>query len=286
MGGFLALWRDYAELARQRVLAMHDRNFLSKVSPEVALPYQTATYNFHLYAPHQPMPRRGEVSVVPDNEAPSFFKSDLDTLASAATLSTPFEATEGSLALATAASDTGAGLRSLIASYAWRFAMADFLVTEGHSNIVDIVCPNVDGHGGNSLDLRRMTIVYSLYSRLLERLSQRNYLNRTLVAMYSEFDRGQGLQTEVSLTDRGTPHGNTESILLSGYGVKRGTVFGSRLFDPSNRPTDNPAPVAINGTSPGLIDYKYPFPTIMEIFKTKIPENQITDGVAVRDLLS
>jgi hypothetical protein len=286
MSELLTIWADYANVAREKLAGMHDRSFLEKVSPEVSLPFQNATYNFHLYSPYQPLPRRGETTAVPNSEAPAFNKALLDGVFSGATLSTPFEATEASLAATGTTALDGAGLRRLIASVAWRFAMADFLVTKGFSNVVDIVVGNMDGHASNSAELRLLTLIYSLHGRLIERLQQTSLLDQTLLTMFSEFDRSQALLTEISMLDRGTAHGGTESILLTGYGVKKGTVFGNRFFDANGRPTDNPAPVSINGAAPATLDYKYPFPTILEIFKVKVPENQITDAVAVRDILA
>jgi len=123
MQKFLDLWAEYANVAREKVVGMHDPSFLGKVSPEVALPFLNSTYNFHLYAPYQPLPRRGETATVPEGESPSFFKPTLDQLASDATLSVPFTATEGSLALA-GANVTGSGLRAGISAIAcglrWR----------------------------------------------------------------------------------------------------------------------------------------------------------------------
>jgi hypothetical protein len=321
MGTFLDTWAMYANYARERVALMHTNEFVSKISPEVVHPFRNMAYNFHLYVPYpsdadftplladakfngdadgdgvdagSPSPDLNGDGVVDISD----FKQDMAMRPRAAlydrtirsfneALTTPFQATEASLFANETVWNHGTpdGLRKSIATAAWRFAMADYMITNGYSSVVDMVFGTGDHHANNSNELRLLMVVYSLYAKLLERLDQSGFLDRTLVTVFSEFDRTANISTDTTEIDRGTSHDITESILLAGYGIKRGTVFGDRRYGRQSGPQPGTITHPSGTYANKQIDHMYPFPTFMKIFDVTIPDNQITDAEPVLDVI-
>jgi hypothetical protein len=282
----LEIWREYAEDGRIKMADMHGRAFIEKISPEVSLPFLDQAYNYHCYTPLTPgltldnasSPMAGPVSdsnYAADQAKINSFK---------AALTTPFAATSASLNLPEVAGDrfAPAQLRATIAQYAWKFALTEFLVTRGYSSVVDIAIGMPDAHGDNSVELRQSMLIYTMWAKLLRRLQLAGYLDRTLVTVFSEFDRTAGMLSEVSKDNRGTGHASTSSVLLAGYGIKQGTVVGDRAYGLS----DGPTPIAYQPGRNQIVDYQYYFPTIMKIFGVTIPPQQISEGEFVSAVMS
>jgi uncharacterized protein (DUF1501 family) len=183
---------------------------------------------------------------------------------------TAFTATEQSLAAATT------GIRALIAQTAWKFAMADLLITNNYASVVDLAFNTGDAHSNNSEELRKLMILMTCYARFLGKLKASGHLSKTTVAMFSEFDRSANLGVDTSFDNRGTEHNQTSSVLLAGYGVKRGKVIGDRMYGGSR----DAAPLNL---AEGYVraNYAHVFPTFMKIFGVEIPANQITDASPV-----
>jgi hypothetical protein len=281
MGGFLAVWAEYANYARERVLAVHSAGFVDGVSSEVALPFQDKCYNTHFLAPYMPSyTMRGATTPMTDAGASNPHVMYPAVLAAYTTaLGAPFTADEASLNL----KDTSS--RAFIAQCAWKFALAEYLITQGHTTVVDMVFSTGDHHAANDDEVRLISIYYSLYARLLKRLNDqqspvagKSFLDRTLVSMFSEFDRTPNLDVDTSKDNRGTGHGSTESILFAGYGIKQGKVVGDVL---NNLGQYMPTAFEYKPGKTGVVNYQYIFPTILKIMGVEIPANQITDAEAI-----
>jgi hypothetical protein len=287
MAPFLTYWAAYANNTLTRVADMHQAAFIAKISDEVVLPFQNQAYNYHLYAPYTPgLTGFGASAAMTTAGGPtsSNYAIDQPTINSyQAALTTPFTADVTSLNIGANGAFDAPDIRATIALHAWKFALAEFLIVNGYSSVVDIMIAMPDAHSDNSNELRETTIVYSLWAMLLTRLQAAGFLDNTLVVVFSEFDRTADIRTETSLTNRGTGHGSTESILLAGFGVKQGTVVGDRYYGPNGQstPNDGPTPIEYQPGKVGVIDFQYPFPTIMQIFGVPIPGQQVTDATYV-----
>jgi hypothetical protein len=199
------------------------------------------------------------------------------------------------------------GIYGTIRNVAFGFAMAEFMITNGHTSVADITAPCGDYHGQNDGQVAMLTITFSLYRKLLERLKapragvpQKNFLADTLVVMFTEFDRSQWLGIDNGPEWRGTEHGYVQSVLLAGYGVAGGKVVGDIGY--RGLTTNDTTALGANGSlyargvavdpetgrlsDSGLyLNTNHIFPTVLKIMDVTVPANQITDAEPVLGIL-
>jgi hypothetical protein len=179
-----------------------------------------------------------------------------------------------------------AAFKAEIEEHAFRFALADFLVRNDLSAVVDLSVWCGDYHNENDTQALRMLVVYAGVQLLISRLrttelpdqSGRSILDVTTLAMVSEFDRSPTLSalSAGSLNRPGTNHHGSVSVFLAGAGVPAGKTsggfsnghpdhapfakFGAFGPVPMDRDTGQPS---INGE---MISARTIFPTMLEIF--------------------
>jgi hypothetical protein len=167
----------------------------------------------------------------------------------------------------------------------FRFALAEHLVVNDLSAVVDIAVPFQDAHLDNEGEAATLLAIYACYRRLLLNLKaapvavgldNRSLLEITTVVMFSEFDRSPCLSAGPR---PGTGHGRATSLLLAGRGTMGGTVIGAIKAGPGQGPLsalDLPigSPLPVNARTgrpdangaPYLLEHV--FPTLMSLFDT------------------
>jgi hypothetical protein len=144
-------------------------------------------------------------------------------------------------------SATGVDLRAnrYIATLAFRFAMAEFLVRNDLSTAIDLMVPGEgDFHNEANKECLYHLCLYAAFVLLVRRLkaaetapgSGTSLLSRTTVVMHTEFERHPVISNldSAMITVPGADHGDmAASIWLAGKGIKRGTVIGDFKRGPS-----------------------------------------------------
>ncbi len=192
------------------------------------------------------------------------------------------------------------GYAQSIVKEAFSFAMAEYLVTNTLSAVVDVPFLNGDFHNGSEDEIFQQTKFWTHYLRLLKNLKEKGFLDRTLVSVISDFDRSPALETFSDPIHRGTNHWYTASVLLAGYRIPGGKVVGDMKddvqYDNNNfssipfmagLPIDkgNGAPVNPTDSKAMLPNIKHLFPTLMAAFGAEIPLQQQTEANALNCLL-
>jgi uncharacterized protein (DUF1501 family) len=125
-----------------------------------------------------------------------------------------------------------------IANLSFRFALAEFLVSEDLSTVVDILVPGPgDFHNGADDECMFMLCTHAAYLTLIRRLKNKeskagsgiSMLDSTTVLMHTEFDRHPLLSSlnPAQAAKVGTGHWErSTSILMAGHGVAGGRILG------------------------------------------------------------
>jgi len=201
-----------------------------------------------------------------------------------------------------------------IAQAAYSFALAEYLVINGLSRVIDVgpFCLNFDGHSDNGSELVNLLVKYSMLQAIIRRMgnaaitgtvpgtASHNYLQHATIVMTTEFDRTPFVDEELSGTYPGTNHGATASVIMAGRGVNVGKVFGDWMPAqgaygkyaafasaasyagplPVDPVTGAPSPSGVIWTSKAI------FNTVMAIFGVAIPGEQITGAVPFAPIIS
>jgi hypothetical protein len=201
---------------------------------------------------------------------------------------------------------------------AYRFALAEFLIVNNLSAVVDVPTMFQDGHSSNYLneidwkpspDVISVLTAYACMTKLIASLKSyplpgspgKSLLDATTLIMFSEFDRTPAysyLQSYYSNIP-GTGHWITSSAVLAGAGVNGGKVVGRIAGGPGEGRYAN-----VSGGTTGLgdgykIDFKTGlpdtngqtayieniFPTMMAIFGLSVPERQKTADGAIAAIM-
>jgi hypothetical protein len=222
----------------------------------------------------------------------------------------------GSLTMAGIAS-TNLGLQ--IAQAAYSFALAEYLITNNLTRVIDIgpMCLNHDGHTDNGAELASMLVKYAMLQALIRRLgsssttgtvpgtASHNFLQHTTIVMTTEFDRTPGISIGVPGGYPGTNHGATASVIMAGRGINVGKVFGDMLTSPPGTgkyaafssyassvgagvgfalPVDMTS--GAPSTSGTVMTTKSIFNTVMAAFNVPVSGQQINGGIAFNPILS
>ena len=211
---------------------------------------------------------------------------------------------------------------SQIATLAFRFALAELLITQDLSAVIDLQGLFVDAHDNNKSERALIGMNFAGMSHLIEKLkatalpdgSGRSFLDVTTLAMYTEWDRHLYLSDHDGLTGTGpgTGHGITCSAIMAGAGVATGRVVGGLLHSQSTHPTHASLFGALTDpwsghpfsdrwnlgaglpidTSTGVPDPNGSFPYIESMFPTMVqllgltmPSQQITTHAAIPALI-
>jgi hypothetical protein len=176
------------------------------------------------------------------------------------------------------------------------FALGDFLIRNDLTAVISLPVPCYDDHYQWSMHgLFTLSQAFACLSQLVANLSAvqvsgGTLFDSTLIVMQTEMDRWPFLEG----AQGGTNHGPTASVLMLGYGVRKGAVVGQIALDPaadySMYPVNsaNPAqptcftglPIDPNsgaGSPTGTLFSVYSIlPTVCQIFGVTVPPNQIT----------
>lgn len=203
------------------------------------------------------------------------------------------------------------GIPTYVADYlqaqVFGFALAEFLITNDLSAVVDVPYQLPDCHQDMMSGVVYLTVAYILYLEFLNGLKSADagmgdgstVLDHTTVIFQTEFDRESNPSSTVAgppPNSPGTNHGVTTSVLLAGYGVQlsgnpsaprfvgdvmtgRYNNAGFNLTPGSYGPYFLPLPIDSSGNpSPGgtVYDPQCILPTICQIFGALVPPQQFT----------
>lgn len=198
----------------------------------------------------------------------------------------------------------GLGWWQVIINTAYNYAMAEFLVREDLSAVVDVPTSTTDAHDFSNDHLVRLTVTFTAYKTLLANLKSTGLLDSTTVAMWTELDRTPNWQISNDSYNRGTGHNPTTSVLLAGYGVAGGKVVGDNMTGPggaynwqvtngkwvhdfstiqysSALPIDINTGLASHSASAVIPTNRCVLPTMCSIFGISVPLQQVNDGIAI-----
>jgi hypothetical protein len=200
--------------------------------------------------------------------------------------------------LPTAAGGVGAFLTThfggTLDAIVYPIAVAQYLVTQDLSAVVDCTVRFGDFHNSNHVDFLQVVVATSALRKLLATLrttpvaagSSESLLDVTTVVMSTEFDRTVNRYPQDPAGAPGTNHGATVSMILAGYGVNRGKIIGGRGSGPAgtfgglgaaNR-FNGPLPIDLTTGLPSgsgtLVDNGTIHPTILKIFGLIQPSQQ------------
>ena len=192
----------------------------------------------------------------------------------------------------TSESNAKKAMGSYLDFVAFRFALAEFLVVNDLSAVVDIQLAGTDHHRNNSRDIHKHIINMSALNTLMKNLNNVTHqgaslMDKTLITVGTEFDRSiaRGLENPMG-PDVGAGHGPTNSFLLAGLGVNGGKVCGHRmnaktgdLSHIENVSFGRAVPLDLKTGQPsneGHVFSNYSLmPTIAAIFDISIPMQQV-----------
>lgn len=314
---FRYLYKRYILAMAQKVLALYD---FTDPNPKLSvLQLMNTIYKepsaywglkASLGAVISPSYGAGKIGPLPDMSAWRALKLALLADPGNASLKAQLAATEAALApklddATTVNSGGSLAFTSLLRQWAYPYAMADFLVRNDLSAVVDIPSPIGDFHGANLAGLVQATATFSAYRELMNSLREVAFpegdtlLDKTLIVMHSEMDREPFLlQADVNgnYDGAGTNHGYSTSLVMAGYGIRRGAVIGDLHAGPAqgdaygdpiedfaqplpiDSATGEPKPLSDGGR---VQSTKCILPTICAIFGIKVPMDQISEYSAV-----
>lgn len=190
--------------------------------------------------------------------------------------------------------------------YAFQYALAEFLVRNDLSAVVEIMAPTNDYHTDNIGDLRDSIVSLSFLRLLMRNLRAAplegvpggRLLDVTTVSLSTEFDRtvARGLENPGS-NNPGAGHGETATFVLAGAGIVRGRMFGMRSTGPAGIlsapgfPKSLGLPITFDAAgqpSPSGHNYVHRslLPTLMKAFGANMPLQQVTEAHAMDFLLA
>lgn len=197
-----------------------------------------------------------------------------------------------------------AGWDGTVTRIAYGFALAEFLILNDLSAVVDIPGIGGDWHNYNYEQFTLQTITFSMLKVLMDSLSSKlvgttgkNFLDLTTIVMHTEFTRDPALTAVIPNLPKGSDHGRTATVLLAGAGIKGGKIYGGDKRGPDGKWgnfTDfqfrEPLPIdPANGRphlSGKMIGQHSLFPTMLYLFGIEIPPEQKTEWDPMRFLLS
>ncbi len=184
------------------------------------------------------------------------------------------------------------GLKELV----FPFALADFLITNDLAAVVDVLAPSGDYHDTNDMDFLKSSAGLACLRCLIKSLQgsvapdeSGSLLDSTLIVYSSEFDRAlaRTVNNPAFMSRPGTDHGQTASVILSGYGVNGGKVVGGRGSGPNGtyggvgKGFLEPLPMDLTTGNPiATGDYASQFsilPTVLDLFGVTVPSQQKTE---------
>ncbi|MBC7384900.1 MAG: DUF1501 domain-containing protein [Cryobacterium sp.] len=203
-------------------------------------------------------------------------------------------------------------LSNSILGLATNFGQAAFLVREDHSAVVDLSAwAGGDPHSAYLNGLLQMTWSMAGYREIMRLLSEKatgggaSLLDSTLLVMHTELDREQWHQPGDPfgrVVHAGTNHADSTSLLMAGMGVRGGQIIGAIHRGPKDFASYagnagygylQPLPIDFSNGMPKPLaeggrycSTKAIFPTILKIFGTPIPLQQITDYGAVNAIIA
>jgi hypothetical protein len=179
--------------------------------------------------------------------------------------------------------------------YAWRFALAEYLVVKDLSAVVDFQPSNGDYHFTFVDDFINRSVGYFGMRELIRGLKAvpmangKTLLDHTTIVFTSDFDR------DPKFAGGGTNHGNTCSAIFAGMGVANGKVLGGQKrgynspAGPFNGNLGRPCKVDADGlpsTGGSFIHAKSVFPTVLSIFDVPIPAAQQNEWKAFAPVIN
>jgi hypothetical protein len=302
---FKYVWKKMILGITDRVLALYDNNATFKSEIFARSGYLDALY----VGPASSLRTiRDSLSPLPDFTAYLAIRAQLSQAPNDAGLKASLAAAAAALVPAVddainRVDDNYSGIFTEIRSAAYNFALADFLVSQDLSAVVDIPAPIPDAHGANLNAVVKDAIAFAGFQLLMESFrgqilpDGKTLLENTLIVMHTELDREPFLTMADpggAAGNAGTNHGYTTSMIMAGYGIRKGTVVGElhrgpmdvanfglpQAYPPSVKyATPLPIDVKTGKISSGgrVITTKAIFPTILAIFGVPVPPQQITE---------
>jgi hypothetical protein len=200
----------------------------------------------------------------------------------------------------TDASSAATFVNSRYGASIYPFAIAEFLVKNDLSAVVDIPTRGADYHFTNHFDLFDAFFTWTCHKSLMRALAatpiadgcSESLLDRTLVVHSTEFDRSmaRGLESPAGGLTIGANHGTTATFVLGGYRVNGGNMFGHRMTTPggtlggitgSELYFNGPLPLDPQTGQPSSSGVMYSqralAPTVLSLFGATIPSQQVTE---------
>ena len=184
-------------------------------------------------------------------------------------------------------------------SLVFAYALADFLITNDLSAVVDLPMSYGDYHDRNDADLIGVAVSLACLKTLLRKLQATplpngqsgSFFDATLVVVSTEFDRqvARTVNNPAFSNRPGTNHGSTSSVIMAGYGVNNGKIIGGRgtgpngIYGGTGMPFLQPLPVDPATGEPNasgvLASQRAVLPTVLKIFGLSVPSQQQTEQV-------